>query len=84
MTNDLFKLLIGMGIGAYLYRLYAQRYGVTPVKSLPAGAQTTGRVAKTTTGGRPGEETVGYKEREFAEIQLPNGIKDWVEIRVRK
>lgn len=50
-------------------------------KPLPPGSVATGNVTETS-GNRPGEESLGYAKRTFAEILYPTGERDWIEFKI--
>lgn len=78
------KLLL-LGVGLYVFSRVAGQVKQPPLKlkqPLPPGAQPTGNVQQTTSGGKPGEEVVGFVKRVYAEVMLPNGQRDWVEAQI--
>ena len=76
-----------LGIGSYMvwksYQIKKAGNIDVPVKGeIPPGARPTGRVQRTTNGNVPGDltERLGYAVREFVEIMLSDGTRDWVEV----
>ena len=76
-----------LGVGAYMiwqsYQIKKVGSIDVPVKGeIPPGSQPTGRIQRTTNGNVPGDltERLAYAVREFVEIMLPSGKKEWVEI----
>jgi hypothetical protein len=71
-----------VGLGAYLlYRWnYTDKNGAAQLP-LPQGARPTGRVETTVTGVPPGFEAIGHTVKRWAEVNLPSGAVDWIEVR---
>ena len=77
--NKLLTIAI-LGGAAYLYLNKDKlTQTTTPV---PPGGKLTGKVQATMQGGRPGEEVLGYGRRTWAEVILPSGQTDWLEVHV--
>ena len=75
-----------LGIGGWmLYRAHQLRSKPinVPLKAEPPpGSRPTGRTQRTTNSNRPGDmtERLSYTVREFMEILMPDGSRDWFEI----
>ena len=86
--NELGRFLLwGAAIWVGYRLVKAQQEGrvkVTLQQPLPPGAKPTGEIRETATGAPPGEEVVGYGIRQWAEILLPNGYKQWVPFEIEE
>lgn len=82
--GNLLKVFILIGAGYLICRATQQKQtaskgaDIKPVAPLPPNAVPTGRTERTYTGGKPGEEVVGFAIRDFIEVIFPNGVTDWI------
>jgi len=76
-------VVIGGAVGLiyYLTRKVAQPK-MELAEPIPEGGRLTGRMTETTSGGKPGEEVVGFSRNTYAEIALPSGQTDWVRVKI--
>jgi hypothetical protein len=79
------NLILAGGAGFLLWKWYQQRNpGASPFEFVgkpTADVKVTGRVEQTMHGGRPGEERIGFGRKLWAEVILPSGQSDWIEVK---
>jgi len=82
------KLFPWLMLGGIVYLIWQRQNApvepIVPKVPVPPGAQVTGRIERTRTGGKPGDEVVGFAIRDWVEIKFPSGVTDWLEIDVKK
>ena len=80
--------LLVVGGGLWLLYRWAQRKQaasqVAAPANVPPGSRPTGRVERTTSGGPPGSERVGWAPADWLEIILPSGERTWVPMKDAK